>query len=61
MVVFGYITTYLIKGGMSLLWTIVWFFLVPNEPSSDKGISKEELMYIQQDDKQGRPESVKIY
>lgn len=34
-------------GLIALLWCVVWFLFVSNEPATDKWISKKELAYIQ--------------
>ncbi|XP_065208525.1 vesicular glutamate transporter 3-like [Planococcus citri] len=55
---YGWPAAFYFTGGVSLIWTVIWFIFVPNSPATDKWISKEELNYIQQDPQQGRPTNV---
>ena len=40
---------HLFKGSLTLIWAILWFWLVYDTPSSHPTISKEELEYITKD------------
>lgn len=35
-------------GGIGLLWCLLWFILVTDEPTIDKYISRKEVAFIQQ-------------
>ena len=40
---------HLFKGSLTLIWAILWFWLVYDTPSSHPTISNEELEYIIKD------------
>lgn len=42
----GWQTLFYVPGAVSVLWSIVWFLNVKNDPIEDAGISEEELRYI---------------
>lgn len=42
------LTTYLFhKGGLGVLWHILWVVIIKSSPDKDRFISKDELAYIQ--------------
>lgn len=40
-------TFFLLKGGLGVLWHIIWIIIVRSSPEKDRFISNDELQYIQ--------------
>lgn len=43
---FGWPTVFYGTGGLTLIWTVLWFILVSGDPAAHPSISEDELKYI---------------